>query len=461
MLRRNIVYWALASALTCSVAQAGDPATASTIPEIRLASNGSSVTGGGGAIRYDADYPAINYGKVATRNAIARLESRLKKGEIRLEFKRPRGYLDSVLSALGIDPSSQTLVYSKTSLQYSLISAAKPRAIYFNDETYVAWIPGTTFLEIATMDAELGPVFYALSNQFPEQVSITRESSRCLTCHDTWGMAGGGVPRFLFLSTLVDVNGEGLENKAGIDTTDQTPIEDRWAGWYVTGQHGKQQHLGNILAEAGEDVSSLDALRRGNVDTLKDLFDTGPYLTDKSDIVALLVFEHQAHVGGFITRANFKSRTLLANKGLDPSRTAWASLPQDTQKSLKAMLEPLVRAMLFTNAAAVTDKVSSTSGFDRWFEAQGPRDAKGRSLRELDLRKRVFKYPVSYLVYSEGFDGLPKCDKEYIFSRFAEILSGRDQSATFAHVSASERQELFEILTSTKPEFARVVAEAR
>jgi hypothetical protein len=441
MLRRHMAYWALAAALLMSsVTQA----------------SGSSVTGGGGAIRYDADYPAIDYSKTATRNAIARLQSRLEKNEIRLEFRQPRGYLDSVLGALGIDPSSQTLVYSKTSLQFSLISAARPRAIYFNDETYVAWIPGTAFLEIATMDGELGPVFYALSNESPKHVSITRESSRCLTCHDTWGMAGGGVPRFLFLSTLVDVNGEGLDGKAGIDTTDQTPIEDRWAGWYVTGQHGKQQHLGNILAEPGEDVWSLDALRRGNVDTLKNLFDTGPYLTDKSDIVALLVFEHQAHVGGFITRANFKSRTVLARKGLDATRTPWSSLPQDVQKSLRAMLEPLVRAMLFASAATVTDKISSTSGFDKWFEAQGPRDPKGRSLRELDLRNRVFKYPLSYLVYSEGFDGLPACDKEYIYTRFAEVLSGRDQSVTFSHLSASERQELLEILTSTKRAFARV-----
>jgi hypothetical protein len=455
MLRSNLALAAVL--LTCNVALAGDAATAPTGRDAGVASGGSSVTGSGGAIRYDADYPAIDYGKTASRNSIARLQSRLEKGDIRLEFRRPRGYLDSVLSALGIDPSSQTLVYSKTSLQYSLISAARPRAIYFNDETYVAWIPGTAFLEIATMDAELGPVFYALSNESPERVSITRESSRCLTCHDTWGMAGGGVPRFLFLSTLVDVNGEGLDGKAGIDTTDQTPIEDRWAGWYVTGQHGTQRHLGNILAEPGDDVSNLDSLRRENIDTLRNLFDTAPYLTDKSDIVALLVFEHQAHVGGFITRANFKSRTLLARKGLDASRVPWSSLPQDVQKSLRAMLEPLVRAMLFASAATVTHKISSTSGFDTWFEAQGPRDPKGRSLRELDLRNRVFEYPLSYLIYSGGFDGLPQCDKEYIYSRFAEILSGRDTSATFSHLSAGERQDLLEILASTKPEFARVL----
>jgi hypothetical protein len=102
-----------------------------------------------------------------------------------------------VLAALDIDAGSQTLVYSKTSLQYNLISSRAPRAIYFNDDTYIAWIPGTRFLEIATMGGALGLVFYTLSNVSPTELRIDRETSRCLTCHDTWSMAGGGVPRFL------------------------------------------------------------------------------------------------------------------------------------------------------------------------------------------------------------------------------------------------------------------------
>ncbi|HVY80503.1 MAG TPA: hypothetical protein VG994_05925 [Steroidobacteraceae bacterium] len=412
-------------------------------------------SGAHGALRYDTDYPAVGYSNEPARNQIARLQSRLERGEVQLKFQPPRGYLDSVLAALGIDPSSQTLVYSKTSLQFTLIRAATPRAIYFNDDTYVAWIPGTRFLEIATMDDVLGPVFYTLSNDSPAEVRIDRETSRCLTCHDTWGMAGGGVPRFLFLSTLVDTNGEALTGRPGEDTTDQTPIRDRWAGWYVTGMHGKQQHLGNILAEPGEDPENVDSLRRGNLDTLQGLFDTGPYLTARSDIVALLVFEHQAHIGGYITRANFKSRTLLARNGLDPAGALrWSALPPTVQKPLKSMLEALVRGLLFVDASGPEDKITSTSGFDRWFEAQGPRDPKGRSLRELDLRTRLFKYPLSYLVYSGGFEGLPGCDKEYVYTRLADILSGRDNSATYAHLSPEMRADLLEILSATKPPFA-------
>ncbi len=130
---------------------------------------------------------------------------------------------------------------------------------------------------------------------------------------------------------------------------------------------------------------------------MKDSFDARAYLTDKSDIVALLVFEHQAHVQGFITRANFKSRTLLSQKGLNPAQASWASLPADVQKPLKAMLEPLVRAMVFSSAATLADTVTSTSGFDKWFEAQGPRDSHGRSLREFDLTRRGV--PVSAELY--------------------------------------------------------------
>jgi hypothetical protein len=428
-------------------------AAASLIVCLGSPSQASAATGS--ALRYDTDYPAIDYGQKPARNAIARLQSRLERGEVRLKFAPPRGYLDSLLGALGIDPSSQTLVYSKTSLQFTLIRAATPRAIYFNDDTYVAWIPGTQFLEIATMDSALGPVFYTLSNQSPAELQIDRETSRCLTCHDTWGMAGGGVPRFLFLSTLVDTNGEALTGKPGDETTDKTPIRDRWAGWYVTGQHGSQQHLGNIQAEPGEDVANLPGLYRGNIDSLQSLFDTRPYLTDRSDIVALLIFEHQAYIEGFITRANFKSRTVLERNGLDAAGDMpWSSLAPQVQKPLKSMLESLVQALLSVEATTLSDTIRSTSGYSRWFEARGPRDPKGRSLRELDLRTRVFKYPLSYLIYSESFDGLPTCGKDYIYRRIADILNGRDTSPTYAHLSPGERAELLEILRATKPDFA-------
>jgi hypothetical protein len=455
--RSGLMRCVLVSAIiTCTSSFAGAATTDS--PAIRsTATEASTPTplSDHGTFRYDAEYPVVAYAETPSQNAIARLQQRLQRGEVQLKYEPPRGYLDSVLAVLDIAPGSQTLVYSKTSLQYNLISSRTPRAVYFNDDTYIAWIPATRFLEIATMDSALGPVFYTLSNVSPTELRIDRETSRCLTCHDTWGMAGGGVPRFLFLSTLVEATGESLSGHPGDDTTDHTPIRDRWAGWYVTGQHGRQQHLGNILAEAGTDLSQVDSLRRGNIDTVSGLFDAGAYLTKTSDIVALLIFEHQSYIENLVTRANFKSRTLLAGtQRAGGSSPGWASLAPDVRKRMKGMLEPLVQAMLFVNATALTDTITSTSGYDKWFQARGPRDSRGRSLRDFDLRTRLFKYPLSYVVYSEGFDGLPAEAREYVYMRLADILTGRDQSATFSFISADQRRTLLEILTATKPPFA-------
>ena len=442
----------------CLLALAFSAAHAATTPPAALKSiltaDGGARTATRSALRYDYDYPDIGYGEQASQNAVARLQARIDRGEAKLTFHPTRGYLDSVLKELGIEVSSQTLVYSKTSLQIDLIRAATPRAIYFNDDTYVAWVPHTSSIEIVTMDSAQGQVFYTLVNTPHTQHVFERETTRCLSCHDTFGLSGGGVPRFLFMSSLVDVNGEALTNEPGSDTTDRTPLSERWGGWYVTGQHGDLVHLGNIQAQRGQTAADLQALRRGNLETLDGLFDTKPYLTDKSDVVALLVFEHQAYVENFITRANFKGRTLLARQAPDGAAARWASLSPELQRSFRAMLDPLVNALLFVEAAPFASHITSSSGFDTLFESRGQRDAQGRSLRDLDLQTRLFKYPVSYLVYSKAFDSLPGCAKEYVYARLAEILTGRDRSPVYAQLSDNERSDAVSILASTQPAFA-------
>ena len=414
------------------------------------------------ALRYDTDYPLIGYANRPTHNAIARLQERMDRGEVKLKFVPGRGYLDSLLQALGVDPSSQCLVYSKTSLQFELIQAATPRAIYFDDDAYVAWVPETRMIEITAMDSALGPVFYTLPNVDPATTHFDRETTRCLTCHDTFSLMGGGVPRFLFMSSPVTVKGEPLTNQISLETTDATPISERWGGWYVTGNPDNSGHLGNIqisgaVTSPAAEISSLKVKRPGTVDNLDHLFDTKPYLTDHSDIVALLVFEHQVYIEDIITRANYKSRTLVprANDGQPADNLSWDELPTKAKVMVKAMLEPLTKALALVDSTQLTGKISGNSGFDRWFQAQGPRGPHGHSLRELDLSKRVFRYPLSYMIYSVGFDGLPGYAKEYVYRRLAEILSGRDQSAPYSRISAADRATALQILTATKPDFAR------
>src|SRR6185437_6548257 len=353
---------------------------------------------------YDTEYTLIGYADKPTHNAIARLQDRMDRGEVKLKFVPGRGYLDSLLKALAIDPSSQTLVYSKTSLQIDLIKAATPRAIYFDDTTYVAWIPETNMIEMTTMDSALGPVFYTLPNHDASSgAHLGRETSRCLTCHDTFSMMGGGVPRFLFMSSPVTVAGEPLTEEISKDTTDATPLRERWGGWYVTGVPNNLPHLGNLqvkgAAQPVQDLASLK-LTGHTLEKLDGMFDTKPYLTDHSDIVALLVFEHQVYIENLITRASYKGRTMVAkvNDGQPADDLGWDQLPAKARPIVKAMLEPLVKALLLVDATPLPGKIAGNSGFDRWFQAQGPRDSHGRSLRELDLTTRVFRYPLSYMI---------------------------------------------------------------
>jgi hypothetical protein len=406
--------------------------------------------------RYEAEYPQIGYSDQPTHNAFYRLQQRLDKGEVKLEWKAPRGYLDSLLKALDIDPSSQALVFSKTSLQISWISEKTPRAIYFDDENYVAWVDGAPTLELMGVDSVLGPVFYTLDNRSPTTAAkLDRETLRCLNCHDSFSLSGGGVPHFLMVSTNAGVEGDHAQRSASIDTSDSTPMKARWGGWYVTGHDGNQPHLGNIIIRSQQDLDNIEALRKPDIDTLKGLFDTSPYLTDKSDVVALVILAHQVTVLNLITRAKYKSRRFVARETQDPNPT-WEDFSPKTQKVLQTILEPLVRGLLHADAAPFVAPMVGNSGYDAWFQKQGPKDSRGRSLRQLDLKTRVFKYPLSYLIYSDGFKGLPDYAKAYVYRRLDEILRGQDQSPAFAKLSATDRQSILEILSATDAAFAKV-----
>jgi hypothetical protein len=404
-------------------------------------------------LSYDTEYPVMHYERTPTHNAIARLQQRLQSGEVKLNYSAPRGYLDSLLAALGIDPSSQTLVYSKTSLQTGSISAATPRAIYFDTDTYVGYVQGSGNLELGTMDSELGQVFYTLPNRPGSAVEVQRQTLTCLACHDTYEMSGGGVPRFLLMSSYVNVRGEQLTHEDSILTTDETPLDSRWGGWYVTGQTGKQVHVGNIQVKDVQELVKLDSVRKLNVEKLDALFNTAPYLTDKSDVVALLVLQHQVTVQNLLTRANFEVRNALARNAKGA-----AALPAKTRDALHGYLDDLAKAMLFGDAAPYTDPIRGNSGFDVWFRKQGPVDAQGRSLRDLDLNTRLLRYPVSYLVYGAAFDTLPDYARDYVYGRFAAVLQGRDRSETYAFMSDATRRDTLQILTTTKPSFAQYLA---
>jgi hypothetical protein len=184
-------------------------------------------------------------------------------------------------------------------------------------------------------------------------------------------------------------------------------------------------------------------------------FNTSSYLTGSSDIVALMVLAHQTQMHNWITLTNYTTRITLA----DPKQDS-----EGARKKIEAAAEQLVRYLLFTNEIPLQTPIAGTSDFTRQFAARGPRDSAGRSLRDFDLQKRIFKYPCSYLIYSEAFDAIPPPAKDYVYRRLFDILSGSEQSPEFASLSSQDRRAILEILVATKPglpeEWKRFVRDA-
>lgn len=381
----------------------------------------------------------------ALPEAIADLQRKIDGGKSKLDFDEPRGYLHSLLEKLDIPVSSQSLVFSKSSAQLFLISPETPRAVYFNDDVYVGYVQGAPHLEIASVDPVAGPVFYTLDQVKMDQPKFTLQPTDCLACHDTFE-SEKPVPRLLMLSVLSDPTGVAL-NRTSIVTNDKSPFLERWGGWYVTGNSGDQRHMGNhFVRQSAESLGAIrDYSRRpdlgasSNLTDLSKRFDTKAYPTPDSDIVALMVLGHQTHIHNLITVVGTNLRG-------NPS-----------ESDVKENTERLINPLLFVDAAPLTRPVTGTTNFAAEFSARGPRDSQGRSLHQLDLKTRLLRYPLSYLVYSKSFDALPQVAKTSIYRRFWEVLSGKDTSASFNHLSSADRKAILEILQETKPDFAAFV----
>ena len=379
------------------------------------------------------DEETINYSKQKDTGPVARLQERIDRGELKMNFGEKFGYLPSLLDALGVSTNSQMLVFSKTSFQRERIAPKTPRAIFFNDDVYVGFVQGSPLLEISSSDPKLGGVFYTL-----EQTKVGRpkfvRTDQCLECHASAKTMG--VPGHLVRSFATDENGA-VDMTSGTSLVNhRTPIVDRWGGWYVTGDSGKQHHRGNVFGKAAFARHEKEPGYLGNQAELKRFFDVSEYPVGSSDIVALMVMEHQSHMHNFLTRLSYESTIALQQYG--------------HIRYLKNITEAFVRYLLFTEEAPMTSPIRGSSGFAERFAKQGPRDAKGRSLRDFDLKTRLFKYPCSYLIYSDAFEQLPAKLKERIYERLFEILDGEDSSGAYEKISPESRQAIREILVATK-----------
>ena len=402
----------------------------------------------GGAFRASRDHPAIEYTAGPVDNAIADLDQRLELGSVELAFEGRSGYVRSLLDALDIPTESQLLVFSPTSFQTEFISSKNPRAVFFTDDVAVGWVRGAPVLEIAAQDRQQGVVFYTFPQSAAEPPRFTRREN-CLACHLSWDTLG--VPGLQTLS-MFPMPKDRNAYASGHVTDHRSRLEDRWGGWYVTGAHGSVAHMGNVEVQDVDDPQATFGVVPAEIDSVDGTFDLEGYPTAYSDIVALMVLEHQTHMTNLITRVGWETRRVLFREQM--------TVPADRGRStddgrfteiVEAAAAELVDYLLFVDEAPLPDGVAGVSGFTTMFSARGPHDSRGRSLREIDLDGRLFRYPCSYMIYTEAFDALPDVALEAIYARMWEILSGREQAEPYDRLTRADRRAIVEVLRDTKP----------
>ncbi len=403
----------------------------------------------------------INYRSQDLSDPVALLQKQLDQRKVKLVYDKDGGYLKSVLKALKIPVSSQTLVFSKTSFQFTKISADHPRALYYNDDVYVGSVHQGKTVEVVSFDPMQGAIFYLLDDQKTDKPVFQRAELDCTQCHIAAGTRG--VPGVLLRSVYPSQTGNLTPRTPQYVTDQKSPLKERWGGWYVTG----------ALASATMANSAAPSTTASNIQAdpplpklgpVEKSFDASAYLVPTSDQVSLLVLGHQTQLHNLITLTNYQTRialyTLMQGGGttqvasVSGNSPALAALPEDAQEKIKRPAEQLLRYLLFAGETPLGGldrrKAIASSAFAREFAAQGLRDSKGRSLRDFDLHDRIFRYPCSYLIYSSAFDAIPEPAKTYIYHRLFQVLTNQDRSEDFSNLSDRDRQAILSILLETK-----------
>ena len=383
------------------------------------------------------DHPAIQYAQATGEDPMARLDKKIDAGQVKLDYAaKGFGYLPALLKNLDINVDSQVLVFSKTSIQAKHISPATPRAIYFNDNVSVGFVRDGDVLEITSLDPKKGIQLYGMDAEKGDKPDLSRRDD-CLECHQ--GPATLGVPGLMISSVHPSTGVRGNEHGNSFITDDRTPFAELWGGWYVTGTHGSQTDLGN-------NTNLVDPVHPGgpaegdtqNLTSLAQFFDTSKYLAPTSDIVALMVLEHQTRMTNLMTRIGWDVRIAQHDGKLKTDET-----------QLNAEIDEMVRYMLFRDEAPLKAPVTGVSTFTKTFPERGPRDKQGRSLRDFDLKTRLFRYPLSYMIYTAAFDGMPDVARERVYRRLYDILTGK--VAVENPLLPADRSAILEIVHETKP----------
>ncbi len=370
-----------------------------------------------------------NYWQREPQDRFTKMKAALEAGQVPLDRSSEKAFVASLLKAMKISPATQMLVYSTTSLQLSRISPRNPRALYFNEDIYVGWVPGGQ-VEIASIDPALGGIYYIFDVPRASNVNApirVERSARCFNCHAEFEI--GRVPGLLVKSVVPGPGGGSLESFRNDTTGHAIPYTDRFGGWHVTGKHGIEGHLGNLVGEL-----RAGTLRKfPNPPAKQFRWDNYPVAT--SDVLAHLLHEHQV---GFVNRAvkaTYDTRAALAAGNAEAAITKHATA--------------LTHYLLFADEAKFpANGIEGDAQLKKDFAAGARRIKTGQSLRDFDLRTRMFKHRCSYMIHSAAFTGLPAPLKQQVLTNLRAALTGNHPSS--AHLPVAEKRAIAAILTATK-----------
>jgi hypothetical protein len=396
----------------------------------------------------------IFYSQSQPNDPAQKLERLLHSGQAKVDRSDAWAVLRDLMRHLDIPEESQVMVFSKTSKQNDLIHPQTPRAVFFGDEAYVGYCLGGE-IEVAAIDPRLGPVFYLLNPDLParQPLHFQRDQS-CLSCHG--GIFSPGVPGVLVRSVFPGPQGHPIMSQGSTVVDSTTPFESRWGGWYVTGRHGDALHRGNVTAvELPGNRCDLPVDKGANLTSLTSLFDTTPYPRPTSDIVALMVLEHQTGVQNVLTRANHSAmramhmQISLQRELGEPVQTE----PVGTaRRIIDHSAEAVLDALLFKDEASLPEGgIEGDGAFEAAFARKARRSSDGRSLRDFQLHTRLFKYRCSYMIHSQTFTHLEPSLKKTVLDRLAAVLDGRDTSDRYTYLGDSERRHIRAILGDLLP----------
>ena len=399
----------------------------------------------------DYDQLPHNYWKAKLKDPMSLLLENVNDGRVKLVESNDYHLLENLLNELDIDKESQVLVFSKTSLQRAAVSSKNPRAIYFNDEIYLGWMPKGR-IEIASADPERGFVFYFQRPINDRKSQLFVRDKVCLECHA--GSATNFLPGPLGRSVFPNNNGRSLKS---VDTYElighHVPLSERWGGWYVTGEHQSLKHMGNAVAYRTNNNELK--LKKFTEDLgLKRILKESNYPHPGSDVAALLIFDHQVGIHYELVEAAYRARQSLFN-----NKKSSVQNNESINKSISSIADDLVPHILMRDEIKLGEKIlnpNEESDFIRVFSERGIKDSKGRSLRDLKLKDTIFKYSCSYMIYSKSFVSLPDALKSAVFKRIKDILNNRIKTKEYDYISSETKMELLEILNETVPGFVKL-----